>query len=381
MTVSTTTIIRRELRFRWFSAFAAISIVAAAVALVLCSQLFAAANEEATRRIQRDIGLNVVILPPQTELDAWWIDRIPKGSMPESWIDRLQDQDVANRLVPMLVARVELGAGEVLLTGIAEERFKRGKGMKPVFGRSIESGGIILGASAALGAGVSEGDSVTIRERTFTVSRILEPSGSEEDVRAWVDLADAQSVLDMPGRLNEIRAIECHCSEDVEDPLGAIRAELAPIVPGARIVRMNALADARRSQRQMAERLLSRALPPGLVLAGVIIAMLAFVNVRERRGEMGILMAHGRRRSSLAVIILARSFVIGILGGALGWTFAQLIGESITRQIIGSGSMLPFDPAVLAASILFTPILCMLTALYPAMIAAMIDPARLMRTP
>ena len=43
--------------------------------------------------------------------------------------------------------------------------------------------------------------------------------------------------------------------------------------------------------------------------------------------------------------------------------------------------MLPFDPAVLAASILFTPILCMLTALYPAMTAAMIDPARLMRTP
>jgi putative ABC transport system permease protein len=381
MTVSTTTIIRRELRFRWFSALAAISIVAAAVALVLCSQLFAAANEQATRRIQRDIGLNIVILPPQTELDAWWIDRMPKGSMPESWIDRLEDQDVANRLVPMLVARVELGAGEALLTGIAEERFKRGKGMKPVFGRSIEPGGITLGASAALGAGVSEGDSVTIRERTFTVSRILEPSGSEEDVRAWVDLADAQSVLEMPGRLNEIRAIECHCSEDVEDPLAAIREELAPIVPGARIVRMNALADARRSQRQMAERLLSRALPPGLVLAGVIIAMLALVNVRERRGEMGILMAHGRRRSSLAVIILARSFVIGILGGALGWTFAQLIGESITREIIGSGSMLPFDPAVLAASILFTPILCMLTALYPAMTAAMIDPARLMRTP
>ena len=381
MNVSSRTIILREFCFRWVTAFAAASIVAIAVTMVLLSEQVSGANEAATRRIQRDIGLNIVILPPQTELDAWWIDRMPRGSMPEEWIDRLEDQDVANRLVPMLVSRVRIGASECLLTGIAEERFKRGKSMKPVFGRTIEDGSIMLGATVASAADAREGEPLEIRGRSLVVSRILEPTGSEEDVRGWVSLRDAQAILELPGRLNEIRALECHCSEDVEDPLEVIRAQLEPIVPGARVVRMNALADARRSQRMMAERIVSGSLVPVLVLCGVIVGMLSLVNVRERRREMGVLIALGRRRSSVAVIVMGRTFLIGLARGAGGLLITSLAGVAITEGIVGAPPPAIMTWEVMIATLLFPPVFCMLASFYPAIIAAMVDPARLMRMP
>lgn len=381
MSISLPTLVGREMTFRWITALYAVFIVAAAVAMVLLAEQFAAASENATRKIQRDIGLNIVILPPQTNLDAWWIDRLPTGSMPEAWIERLEDQDVANRLVPMLVARVQAGNGEILLTGIGSERFKRGNVMKPVFGRTIESGKVVLGALAGKVTGAREGDPLVIKGRSFTVERILEPMGSEDDVRCWMTLPDTQSLLGLEGRLNEIRAIECHCSEDVIDPLEAIRTELDPIVPGAGIVRMNALADARRAQRQMAARFIEYAIPPLLVLAGVIVAALAFMNVRERRNEMGVLLAHGYRRSTVASVILSRSFIIGLLGSVIGWAIVVLAGDYTIASIIGAGTSPSLDSTLLLATVFSTPILCALAALYPALVAAMVDPARLMRLP
>lgn len=253
--------------------------------------------------------------------------------------------------------------------------------MKPVFGRSIDPGNVVLGSLAGKVTGAREGEPLMIKGRSFNVGRILEPMGSEEDVRCWMTLADAQSLLELEGRLNEIRAIECHCSEDVNDPLEAIRTELDPIVPGAGIVRMNALADARRAQRQMAERFIEYAIPPLLILAAVIIAALAFMNVRERRNEMGVLIAHGYRRSTVASIVLSRSFIIGLAGAMIGWVFVVVIGDSVITSIIGSGKPPALDYTLLLATVFSTPILCALAALYPAIIAAMCDPARLMRLP
>ena len=381
MRIGTTTIIRRELALRSVSALSAAMIIACAVCMVLLAKDFAEASEAATRRIQRDIGLNIVILPPTTDLDGWWVDRMPQGSMPEAWIDRLEDQDVANRLVPMLLARVEVGDAEAILTGIAEERFKRGKSMKPVFGRTIGAGRVMLGAVVADSAGVAEGERVEISGRRLEVSRVLEPTGSDDDVRAWVDLAEAQSMLGLEGRINEIRALECQCSEDVEDPMAEIRAQLEPLVPGARIVRMNALADARQAQRRMAERFIEYALTPVVMLAGAIVGVLIILNVRDRRREMGVLIAHGCSRPSVWWTIMARTLLIALVGGALGWLFASLAADPIIRTITGSPAVNAFSIELLITCLLLTPLCASLMSFYPALIASMVDPARLMRTP
>ena len=380
MKLAITTLARRELQLRWVSALAALFIIAGAVAMVLLADFLTTASEAATRRIQRDIGLNLVILPPQTNLDAWWIDRVPRGTMPEEWIDRLESQDVANRLVPMLVARLQIRNAEVLLTGIDEERFKRGKTMKKAFGRTVEDGTVVLGSVAAQGAAAVEGKTLDLGGQAYTVARILEPTGSEDDVRAWVSLSDAQKILDVGPRLNEIRALECHCSEDVDDPLAALRAELEPLVPGAKIVRMEALADARRSQRILAERLFSIAAPTAVALAAITVMVLTIVNVNERRNEIGVLRAHGYGSGSVLGLFLIRSIILGVIGGAIGWAIAFILGGQLITELVGKNTLV-FEgwPVVLAVTV--TPLCAIIAAGSPALTAATWPPASLMRVP
>ena len=380
MKLSVGMLARRELQLRWVSAVATLFIIAGAVAMVLLANFLATASEVATRRIQRDIGLNLVILPPQTDLDAWWIDRVPRGTMPQDWIDRLQEQDVANRLVPMLVARVQVGNAEALLTGIDEERFKRGVKMKKAFGRTIEAGTVVLGALAGKSAGAEEGESIEIKGVPFTIARILEPTGSEEDVRAWVSLADAQRILDVGPRLNEIRALECHCSEDVADPLAALRAELEPLVPGAKIVRMDALADARRAQRLLAERLIGIAAPTAVALAAIIVVILTLVNVNDRRKEIGVLRANNFGQGAVLCLFLSRALILGIVGGALGWAIAFILGGQLASELIGR-NMLSFDLMPLLGAVVITALCSVIAAIFPALTASMWPPANLMRLP
>ena len=55
-----------------------------------------------TQIIQRDIGLNLRIIPADTDLEAYWIKGYAEGVMDQSLLSRIAEQEVANRLVPML---------------------------------------------------------------------------------------------------------------------------------------------------------------------------------------------------------------------------------------------------------------------------------------
>ncbi|MDE0916458.1 MAG: hypothetical protein OSB57_14890, partial [Planctomycetota bacterium] len=65
-------LVLHELRHRWPGALIGTLVVGIAVALVVVSLALARAGEKETRLIQRDVGLNVLILSDQTDLAAYW---------------------------------------------------------------------------------------------------------------------------------------------------------------------------------------------------------------------------------------------------------------------------------------------------------------------
>ena len=76
-------------------------------------------------------------------------------------------------------------------------------GTEVPMGLQVERGKVYLGAPA--GQGHKVGDAVEILGKTLTVGRILPPHGTaEEDIAVCMHLADAQEVLDKPGRISEI---------------------------------------------------------------------------------------------------------------------------------------------------------------------------------
>ena len=142
-------IILREAWHRPTTSALALVAVAAAVALVNLVVLLARAEEKETRLIQRDMGLNVLILPAATDLDRYWSLGYSEHSMPAEYMERVADQEVANRLIPLLRRRVRWRDMEVMLTGIAGEVFRAGTQMKPVFGMRIPAGDLVLGGAVA----------------------------------------------------------------------------------------------------------------------------------------------------------------------------------------------------------------------------------------
>ena len=130
-------LILREAWHRRVNGLLSVGAVATGVAMVLVLVALTRGAEDETRIIQRDMGLNLVILPPGS-LDRYWTFGYAEGSLPASTIAALEGQDVANRMIPMLRRRITWQGTDVLLTGIAPEVFARGAKMKRVMGVDVE---------------------------------------------------------------------------------------------------------------------------------------------------------------------------------------------------------------------------------------------------
>ena len=373
-------LVLREARHRWPSALLATLAVAAAVALVHVFVLFGRANEEQTRKIQRDSGLNVVVIPAATSLDRYWSLGYSDQSMPAEYMDRVEGQAVANRLIPLLRRRVRVGEVDAMVTGIAGEVFKGGKEMKPVFGLDPALGTCVVGGAIARTLGLQRGDALSLLDEPFQVAQVLGETGTAEDVVVYLALAEAQRLFDLPGRINEIQALECHCGEDIVDPLAHLRATLEPLLPGTRVLRQADAADARRQQRLLAERSLRVATPLVVVLCGLLVAALAAANVRERREELGVFYALGHGPAFAGGVVLGRAALVGALGALLGALVGDLVAREAGAAIFKLGKApIPDGPSLLPMSVLLAPLFAVAASLAPVLRAAVTDPAEVLR--
>ena len=369
-----------ELRYRPWTALLTVGITFCAVASVMFFIGLSEMLSARTRVIQRDLGLNVRFIPAGNRLDRYWLRGYAEGSIDEALIDRLAAQDVANRLVPMLQRTIPWGAGEAILTGIGAERFALGQAMKPVFGGIAENDVAVLGAVAAELAGATEGDTITVLGRELRVARVLAREGTVDDLRVHADLPVVQDLLGMPGKINEIRALECHCDESVSDPEEQLRATLEPLLPGTMMIRHDRMADARRKQRQLADRMATVASPLIVALAAVLVAALLMLNTYQRRREIGLMAAVGRDARFIAAAIACRSLLLGICGGVLAslaaWGTLRWGGEAF----VGPGTPAPpwsFRQPLLG--VLLGAAIPTVAAFLPIAAATRVDPALTMR--
>jgi putative ABC transport system permease protein len=368
-------IVGAEIRYRLFTSICMVGIVAVAVASVVFFVRLSELASDRTRIIQRDMGLNLRILPADADLDAYWLKGYADGVIDESLLEKVLQQDVANRLVPLLQRTIPWGDGEAILTGIGDEQFARGAAMKPVFGGFGDGPNELrIGAVAAAKKGLSEGDQTVLLGRDFVVKRVLSSTGSMDDIRVYAPLATVQQLLDLPGKLNEIRALECECGEDVVDPEAFIRAALGPLLPGTQIVRQDRMAEARRKQRILAERIGVAATPVLILLSASGVAGLAFLNTHQRRGEIGLFAAVGMTAPTIATIIGTRAALLGTIGGVLGaWGGWMLVnrfgGHFVGFDVAG----VDFRAAHLAIGGLAGGTIAFCGGLIPAVIAAKAD--------
>lgn len=374
--MNVTRLVLAEAVHRKVSSLLMLVAIVAAVALVVFFITTGSAAERETRVLMRDTGLNVIILPKSANLDRYFARGFVDESMPAEYIERLASQDVANRLIPMLRRRASWHGREIMLTGIAGEIFADGKQKPGRIGVQVPPGKLVVGAVTARQLGLQPGQEVELLGESFHVDRCLVEKGTVEDITVYANLADVQRLLSLEGRLNEIQALECFCSEDERDPLARLRAELEPLLPEAQIVRRSAIADARQQQRRMAQNFFGLLVPVSVVFAAVWIAAVAMVNVRDRRREIGLLHALGYRRAALACLFLGKAALLGILGAVLGVMLGGWIASAFGPDVFKvTAKAIHVDASVVIITIIAAPLFAAIACFIPTMFAAAQDPA------
>jgi putative ABC transport system permease protein len=380
--VKTLGLIVREIAFRRVNFLLALLAVTVSVALFVSSVTTGRASERETIRLMRDLGLNLRVIPRGTDMNAFWDQGFSNLTMPEEYAAKLAAYTgfTSNHISATLIRRIEWRGKTAILTGVGEEVFPPGK-KKPPMVPVIAPGHVYVGRELAQSLGVNRGDRIAIEEKKFTVSGIGHETGTADDIRLQVHLADAQEVLGLTGRINEIRAIECLCLEPEQDTLAGLRAELRKVLPDTEVFQLEAMAKARREQRVMVRAyILDIVLPSVVVVCAVWIAVLALLNVRERRVEIGVLRALGHGSGRVAALFLGRAVLIGLLGALIGFaagTFLALeFGPDIFR--VTAKAIKP-DYTLLLWSLAAAPALAALASLVPASLAVTQDPAASLR--
>ncbi len=350
--------------------------------------------EDQTRKLMLTMGFNLMIVPEGTNMADFWADDFSAADMPESHVRTLAESphlEHIRHLVATLQQKVRWHDRNVLLVGYQKEVPQKHFGSKKPMGYSIPRGQVYLGYELWKPAGLKEGDAVEVLGSTFKLARALPEKGSKEDITVAVNLGDAQRLLGKDGRVNQIFAIGCECDGD---RLGTIRKELAQTLPDTKITEFESIAQARAEQRDMvaakradiAEKRsaiqaaitkLALVVTPLVVLVcAVWVGLLAMSNVRERRPEIGLLRAIGKRSRYIAGLFLGKAFLLGLIGGGLGYLAGSALAQVIGVRFFGVQPG-DFSPAygVLISSLVGAPLVCLVASYLPTLRAVMQDPA------
>jgi len=121
-------------------------------------------------------------------------------------------------------------------------------------------------------------------------------------------------------------------------------------------------------------------LPLVLVVCGVWVGVLAMLNVRDRREEIGVMRAVGYGSGAVAAVFLARAVAIGLIGAVAGFysgTFLALhYGPGIFKFTAGG---IQADYRALWLALAAAPLFAALCSFIPTAIAVAQDPAVTLR--
>jgi len=424
--VSPWLLILREIRVRWISfALGVVSVLVAVGVLTAQLTLLVAHDlrtqqileekraeteaemrvlEDDYRKIMKKLGFNILLLPEGQRLADLYVAGHSARDMPESYVDRLASSVIMTirHLLPITEQEIqwpeEDGRTIVLVGTRGEVPLSHRDPLEPMM-IPVPAGSAVLGYAIwdSLGAGV--GDTITLLGRKFTVSRCHPERGTRDDITVWIDLAEAQQLLGMEGRINAILALKCHCEGS---DLSSVRQSMAAILPGVQVVELATRAMTRAEARDRAAAAARAALeaermhrahlrgerevfaswlvPLVTLGAAAWIGLLALLNVRERAAEIGILRALGVRSRQIMVVFLARAILVGLAGAVFGYGVGFAVGllaGELSLATDTAGAL--FRPGLLVLVTAAAPLLAALASWPPALVAARQDPALVLR--
>lgn len=121
-----------------------------------------------------------------------------------------------------------------------------------------------------------------------------------------------------------------------------------------------------------------------LVVSSIMIGVITYISVLERRKEIGILRAIGASRGNVSQVFNAETFIIGLCAGLIGIGLTQFLlipGNALIHSLAGTTDINASLPAVYGIVLIaLSVILTLIGGLIPSAKAAKSDPVKALRS-
>jgi putative ABC transport system permease protein len=307
---------------------------------------------------------------------------VASETMPESHLETLATQKNIsyNHLSAVLEKQIIWHGVTVILTGLAPEVCPPGH-KKPPMIFQVEPGTAYVGHQLASLLGIKQGDTIDVNGKRLKVARCLAESGGIDDMRIQCHLRDAQSILNLPGRISEIQAVDCLCFAEGADTLDTLRREIGAILPGVQVLHAKPVADVRAKQRQMVYKTFALMIPFVVIACGVWVGVLTIMNVRERQTEIGLLRALGYGTGKIGGLFLGKALVTGVAGAVIGFLGGAALALVFGPDIFKLTARTTVQPewSVFLQALIIAPLFAIVASFIPMMLAVSYDPATTLR--
>ncbi len=356
--------------------------VSTAVALL---GLIEAMNRDIQQKLE-EYGANILILPRTENLSLTYGGLSLGGVSFEMQEIRQADlirvkaiKNAANvaAMGPTVLGAIEVEERKVLLAGVDFQATKILKPWWQVAGTVPSDFGVLLGSEAARILALGTGDHFKVNGSELQVSGLLAPTGSQDDHLVFARLDTAQSLLHKEGRVSmvEVAALCNAC------PIEEMVSQISRALPDTKVMAIQQVVQGRMETLDHFRKF-SYGVAVVLVLVGSLVVLVTMMgSVRERTAEIGIFRAMGFRRSHVIRIVLLEAGIISAVAGVLGY----LIGFVSTKVALpfftgGNGIAVIFDPVLAAGAFAAAVTMGLVSSVYPALLAARIDPSDALRT-
>lgn len=401
-----TTIIWKEMWQRKSQLVSGLLAITLGIAVIIGIQSVTTISRQVVAQKLDLLGANILVLPQGATIDDYYSADIDAPTFPEDYVERVATSMLpgVDNMSPKLSRRIKVGETPVVLTGIlptnelaskpiwqasglmcAELQLACGPDYNPQPGDnnsgqgsqrevidSLSSTDVWVGSVVAERLNLSNGSTVTLEGKPFKVTHILPETGTIDDNRIFAHLHSVQGLL---GTGSQISAIEIMgCCNAISDGL---LSKLRNILPDTRITTISHIVNTQVETNKLMSKI-SVILLVIIVLVGAIsIGNYMWANVEERRKEIGTLITVGLKRAHIYRLFIAKSLVLGIIGGSLGYLLGTLSAMILGPQL--AGLRVSPVPIYLVWSLLVAIVIAILGSWYPIYRAARIDPAVIMQ--
>jgi putative ABC transport system permease protein len=347
------------------------------------------------------LGANILVLPKAASLQDYYSADLQKDLFPEDYVNRLTSSDLQglDNLSPKLSIPAEAGGRRFILTGILPKNEFQAKAawqMASIFSRPAECGvavtvpglvapaketlvrkrviqtlatnEVLVGADMAAALKVTEGGTLELLGRAFTVTAILPQTGTVDDGRAFAHLHTVQQLAGKGAVVNAIEVVGC-CQQISQGLVQKINQLLSE----AKVVTITQIVDTQIKTNRMMSRLSMLFLTIIVLVGGASIANYMFANAFERRREIGTLMALGAGSAVVLRMFLLKAVWLGLAGGVGGYALGTGLAAILGPSLAGVPVLPMLAPLFWAVGVAVA--VCVAATYLPARRAARLDPS------